>query len=307
MNLDRFNLNLLVALDTLLHSQSLTDAAEKVNLTQSAMSMALKRLREHFNDELVIYSSGPQQFTPLAIALMPRVRDVVSACRETIKYRKTFDPAEADDSFRIATTDLSELTFLNGLVVEMMRSAPNIRVSTVPFRFEPMDRYFAEGTDVILVPSNYASDRFASAVVMRMEFACISSIDNPALSDGLTEEKLYSLPHVSVSLAMPAGPNPTTVALLALFERIHISVRVNSVASLPQIVMGTELISIVPRPFAQQWSAVPGIKIFKMPVAVPPFDIVAQWQLARTQEPGIAWLLNKLHAHAVKLESNDPR
>jgi LysR family nod box-dependent transcriptional activator len=72
MNLDRFNLNLLVALDTLLHSQSLTDAAEKVNLTQSAMSMALKRLREHFNDELVIYSSGPQQFTPLAIALMPR-------------------------------------------------------------------------------------------------------------------------------------------------------------------------------------------------------------------------------------------
>jgi hypothetical protein len=51
---------------------------------------------------------------------------------------------------------------------------------------------------------------------------------------------------------------------------------------------------------------VPGIKIFKMPIEVPPFDIVAQWQLARTQEPGIAWLLNKLNAHAVKLESNDP-
>ena len=95
MNLDRFNLNLLVALDTLLHSQSLTDAAEKVCLTQSAMSMALKRLREHFNDELVIYSSGQQQFTPLATALMPRVRDVVSACRETIKFRQTFDPARS--------------------------------------------------------------------------------------------------------------------------------------------------------------------------------------------------------------------
>ncbi len=111
MNLDRFNLNLLVALDTLLHSHSLTDAAEKVCLTQSAMSMALKRLREHFNDELVIYSSGQQQFTPLATALMPRVRDVVLACRETIKFRQTFDPQEANDSFRIATTDLSELTF----------------------------------------------------------------------------------------------------------------------------------------------------------------------------------------------------
>jgi len=52
MNLDRFNLNLLVALDTLLHSQSLTHAAEKVNLTQSAMSMALKRLREHLPSQL---------------------------------------------------------------------------------------------------------------------------------------------------------------------------------------------------------------------------------------------------------------
>jgi LysR family nod box-dependent transcriptional activator len=303
MNLDRFNLNLLVALDTLLHSQSLTDAAEKVNLTQSAMSMALKRLREHFNDELVIYSSGQQQFTPLATALMPRVRDAVLACRETIKLRKTFDPVEANDSFRIATTDLSELPFLNGLVVEMVRSAPHISVTTIPFRFEPMERYFAEGTDVILVPSNYTSDRFASALVMRMEFVCISSIDNPALADGLTEEKLFSLPHVSVSLSMPTGPHPTTVALQTFFERVPISVRVNSCSSLPQIVMGTELIAIVPRPFAQQWNAVAGIKIFKMPVEVPPIDIVAQWQLARTREPAIAWFLNKLHAHAVKLES----
>ena len=306
MNLDRFNLNLLVALDTLLHSQSLTDAAEKVCLTQSAMSMALKRLREHFNDELVIYSSGQQQFTPLAIALMPRVRDVVLACRETIKFRQTFDPEEANDSFRIATTDLSELTFLNGLVVEMVRSAPHIRVTTVPFRFEPMDRYFAEGTDVILLPSTYTSDRFASAVVMRMGFVCISSIDNPALSEGLTEEKLYSLPHASVSIAMPTGLHPTTVALETLFEHVNIAVRVNTVASLPQIVMGTELISIVPRPFAQQWSAVAGIKIFQMPIELPTIDIVAQWQLARTQEPRIAWFLNKLHAHAVKLESENP-
>ena len=183
------------------------------------------------------------------------------ACRETIKFRRTFDPEEANDSFRIATTDLSELTFLNGLVVEMVRSAPHIRVTTVPFRFEPMDRYFAEGTDVILLPSTYTSDRFASAVVMRMGFVCISSIDNPALSDGLTEEKLYSLPHASVSIAMPTGLHPTTVALETLFEHVHIAVRVNTVASLPQIVMGTDLISIVPRPFAKQWSAVAGIKI----------------------------------------------
>jgi DNA-binding transcriptional LysR family regulator len=63
------------------------------------------------------------------------------------------------------------------------------------------------------------------------------------------------------------------------------------------------LISIVPRPFAQQWSAVAGIKIFPMPIELPTIDIVAQWQLARTQEPGIAWFLNKLQAHAVRLES----
>ena len=105
-------------------------------------------------------------------------------------------------------------------------------------------------------------------------------------------------------MAMPTGPHPTTLALQTFFERVPISVSVNSCSSLPQIVMGTELISIVPRPFAQQWSAVAGIKIFKMPVEIPPIDIVAQWQLARTQEPAIAWFLNKLHAHAVKLESD---
>ena len=135
---------------------------------------------------------------------------------------------EANDSFRIATTDLSELTFLNGLVVEMVRSAPHIRVTTVPFRFEPMDRYFAEGTDIILLPSTYSSDRFASAVVMRMGFVCIASIDNPALSEGLTEEKLYSLPHASISIAMPTGPNPTTVAL-----ETSLSAYISQCASIP--------------------------------------------------------------------------
>ena len=140
---------------------------------------------------------------------------------------------------------------------------------------------------------------------MRMGFVCIASIHNPALSEGLTEEKLYSLPHASVSIAMPTGLHPTTVALETLFEHVNIAVRVNTVASLPQIVMGTELISIVPRPFAQQWSEVAGIKIFQLPIELPTIDIVAQWQLARTQEPRIAWFLNKLHAHAVKLESEN--
>src|ERR1700755_960257 len=122
MNLDRFNLNLLVALDTVLHSRSLTDAAEKMCLTQPAMSMALKKLREHFNDELVIYSGGVQQFTPLANTLKPRVRDVIMTARDMIKVRKDFDPSTADDTFRIVTSELTELTFLTPFIIELHRA-----------------------------------------------------------------------------------------------------------------------------------------------------------------------------------------
>jgi LysR family nod box-dependent transcriptional activator len=301
MNLDRFNLNLLVALDTVLHSRSLTDAAEKMYLTQPAMSMALKKLREHFNDELVIYSGGQQQFTPLALSLKPRVRDVLVAARDTIKVRKTFDPSTADDTFRIVTSDLTELTFLATFIAELHRTAPHVRVSAVPFDFSPVERFFLEGADLVLVPKAFSSEKYGSLHITDEDFVGLASKNNPDLSDGFDREKLLALPYAALRIPMPATNHPMGEAMLALFDKVTVNVYTNTLSSLPLLVLDSRLVAIVPLRFARQCLATMPVQIFPLPVQLPPSSIVAQWQPFRTHEPAMAWLLDLLRGYADRL------
>ena len=298
MNLDRFNLNLLVALDTVLHSRSLTDAAEKMHLTQPALSMALKKLREHFNDELVIYSGGQQQFTPLALSIKPRVRDVLMAARDTIKVRKNFDPSTADDTFRILTSDLTELTFLAPFIAELHRAAPFVRVSIVPFDFLPVERFFLEGGDLALVPKAFGSEKYGSFDFAEEEFVGLASKNNPDFADGIDHEKLLALPYAALRVPMPAMTHPMGEAIQALFDKVTVNVYTSTLSSLPMLVLDSRLVAIMPLRFAQQCLATMPVQIFPLPVQLPRSSLIAQWQPFRTHEPAMSWLLNMLRGYA---------
>ncbi|MEJ8630431.1 LysR family transcriptional regulator [Sphingomonas sp. I4] len=88
----RFNLNLLYPLDAILHAPTLTEAGRRVRLSQSAMSHALRRLREHFADDLITYLNGEKQLTPLGVALRDEVRRVMREVDGTFNFSLVFDP-----------------------------------------------------------------------------------------------------------------------------------------------------------------------------------------------------------------------
>lgn len=114
MHLNGFNLNLLVALDALLTTSTMTEAAERLSLTQPALSGALKRLREHYNDPLILYSATGPTLTPLACQLAPIVSELLATARGITTIVSAFEPASFTGHVSIVAPDWIELTLLKG-------------------------------------------------------------------------------------------------------------------------------------------------------------------------------------------------
>ena len=112
MRFNRLDLNLLVALDALLVERSITKAAERLNLSPSATSNALSRLREYFDDELLVQVGRRMEPTPRAQGLQDAVRDVLVRVDSAIAIQPNFDPATSDRVFRIFVSDYTQMVLL---------------------------------------------------------------------------------------------------------------------------------------------------------------------------------------------------
>ena len=112
MNINRVDLNLLVYLDALLRERNVTQAANQLNLSQPAMSNGLRRLRELFDDPLLVRTSDGMTPTERALELEPVVREVLTTIDRAVQPRTDFEPEAADRVFRIMASDYAESTLL---------------------------------------------------------------------------------------------------------------------------------------------------------------------------------------------------
>jgi LysR family transcriptional regulator, mexEF-oprN operon transcriptional activator len=125
-NLSRLDLNLLVAFDALLTERSVTRAAARIGLGQSAMSHNLARLRTLFGDELLTRGADGMRPTPRALALADPVRVTLAQIQAAVLQREAFDPSTADRVFRIGLADSIEVALIPGLMARLRRAAPDV-------------------------------------------------------------------------------------------------------------------------------------------------------------------------------------
>src|SRR5437764_11662127 len=128
LNLRRFDLNLLVALDALLRYRNVTRAGEHIGLTQSAMSAEFRRLRQMFDDELLVRVGREYHLTALACDLVGPVGDVVAKIEDTIVHRPTFDPRTEARRFSIVMSDYAMLQLVHPLLRRAEVEAPGVTV-----------------------------------------------------------------------------------------------------------------------------------------------------------------------------------
>lgn len=288
-SLARTNMNLFYTLDAILNSATLTEAAQRANLTQPAISMALKKARAHFNDDIIVEAAGKRQLTPLAEALRPRIRNALRNAQQILDFSLEFDPAVTRRTVRISMPDYIEVLMLPHIVRAVRNTAPYLDVFVVPFDHEPIERQFEKDIDFAILPAALSDATFGYRPLFTERLALIVAADNPfAKADMITAEQFVDSHHAGLlARADMLAPAQGTVA--DLLKRRKIVVRTQTYTALPRMVVDNDLIVTISERYGQYCASIMDVRPIAFPIETDEVQIALQWQPFRENEPFVQW------------------
>lgn len=303
MDLHRFDLNLLVTLDALLTEKNVTRAGLRMNLSQSAMSGGLARLREFFRDELLVPVGRQMVLTPLAQDLVQPVRDVLLQVQQTIVTKPRFEAATSTRHFSIAVSDY----VTSVLMVEVLQAIQS-QSRSITFELRPVGRRATEDLesgdlDFLIAPELYASSAHPKETLFEDTHLCVAWAGNRAIGTTISVEQYLALGHVIVHVGELGSANYDERMLRAVNCRRNVEVVTASFDLAPQLVIGTERITTVPTRLARKYADLLPIMLLRVPIDIPPIVEVLQWHRAHDRDPAHLWLRSQLRAGVVQLES----
>ena len=303
MRLDRLDLNLLIALDALLQERGVSLAADRLNLSQSATSGALARLREYFGDDLLVLHGRSMALTPRAETLVDPVRSILEQIRATIITAEPFDPATSDRTVSIMATDYIVEILLRPAIVACASEAPDLKFELVPIVEHPVEALQRGQADLLIGIDNVVSTEHPSALLYTEDFVIAGWRGNPLLDQPMTVERYEALGHVAVRFGRQTSSYESTAARLRSVAR-RVEVIAPNFMSLGGLVVGTNRIATVHRLLAVRMAEFLPLKLFELPFEMAPVREIAQWSSRSANDPAILWLVERLQHIAEQLRSS---
>src|SRR5258708_2528110 len=202
VHLGAIDLNLLVALDALLAERSVTRAAFRIGITQSAASHALARLRKLTGDELLVRGRGGMVPTVRAEAMGAPLRRALEDIKGTLSSPGAFDPKTARLRVFISTSDYAEVVLLPGIIARLMRDAPGVQLRVLTPK-EGLASDLASGKlDIALMPllPSEEGPGIRTRRILEERFVCIARRGHPlAKKRALTLSRFAGASHVLIS------------------------------------------------------------------------------------------------------------
>jgi DNA-binding transcriptional LysR family regulator len=289
MHFRGLDLNLLVALDALITHKNISRAGEQIHLSQSATSGVLARLRDYFQDELLVPVGRTMQLTPLAEDLAQPVREWLRQAEGIMHRKPAFVPAEAQRQFRVMMSDYVATILMSRVLPVLDREAPGVTIHIVTgTRFDALDRGEA---DLVILPKQYLSPKHPTEDLLSDEFACLVCARNPSVRRGLSLQTYARLGHVVVHFGEHSD-QPGVEQRYLEEAGIHrkVAVTAPTFALVPQLVMGTSRIATIHRKLALYYARLLPLRVLKPPVELPPLKEAMQWHAYRDADPGLRWL-----------------
>ena len=302
MDLHRFDLNLLVTLDALLTAKNVTRAGLRMNLSQSAMSGGLARLREFFQDELLVPMGRQMVLTPLALDLVQPVRDVLLQVQATIVTKPRFEAATSTRHFSIAVSDYVTSVLMVEFLRKLQCQAPSITCELRPVGRRATEDLESGELDFLIAPELYASVVHPQEVLFEDTHMCVAWSKNRAIATTISVEQYLALGHVIVHVGELGSANYDERMLRAVNCRRNIQIVTASFDLAPQLVIGTDRIATVPARLARKYAGLLPIKLLPVPVDIPPIVEVLQWHLAHDRDPAHLWFRSQLKDGVAQLE-----
>ncbi|HVY82762.1 MAG TPA: LysR family transcriptional regulator [Steroidobacteraceae bacterium] len=291
MHFEQLDLNLLVALDALLTERSITAAGVRVHLTQSAMSGALSRLREFFNDELLTQVGRKMVPTPLGESLAEPVRQILLEIKATINAKPRFDPATSTRHFSVMMSDYVATVLMSEVLRRAEAAAPRVRFNIVSNDVgNPIEFLERADVDLLIMPREYLSDKHPREDLYTDDYVCVVWTENPLVGDVLTQEQYLGLGHVVLQFGRGRIPVQDEWFLTTLGLTRRIDVLAMNFNSVPQLVVGTKRIATIHRRLAEYYAKYLPLRILAPPYQLPSLTEAVQWHSLFTEDGGNRWL-----------------
>lgn len=266
------DLNLLRTFVAIYETQGLTAAAERLYVTQPAVSQALARLRGEFDDQLFRRVGNIMQPSPLSTGLYPDLRSALAQIDRTVDTVHRFDPSQSERRFRIAMSELAEIGYFPAIHESVSAVAPGVSIEVVALDVDALPEWLSQGTIDLAVTSSPVAGTFEHVRLKTQPYAVLMSSRNPMAVSGVTLKTYLRASHVTV--AGDSGRPNLQAALQRLGARVHAPVSVNHFASLPPLLSTSRnLIATVPDSIAAGWATTWPLAVRDLPFAVSSVDV----------------------------------
>jgi DNA-binding transcriptional LysR family regulator len=292
LHLRSLDLNLILALDALLEERSVTRAAQRVGITQSAMSHALARLRAVTGDALLVRSASGMVATARAEELGPPIRRALETVATALQPPQAFDPKTAERRIRIGTGDYGEIVLLPRVVERMAKEAPRVDLRVVFQGDNPGGMLRSGDVDLLLSPV-FAADVGPGMYARKLfdeSFVCVVRRGHPLASKKLTLARYVAASHALISPRGKEGSQTDdALARMGLSRRVAVTVPHFLVA--PHIVAQSDLILTLAARVADTLAAPLGLEILKPPseLRLDGFTMSAVWHERTHADPAQRW------------------
>jgi len=287
MDIPRADLPLLVSLDTLLDQRNVSRAAEKLGISQPALSTQLARLRDMFDDPLLVQSGRRMVPTPRTEALQAPLRELLSDLGALVRDGIGFDPGSSTRDFRIAAPDFLHAAITARIIQTVAQDAPGVRIAMIP----ASDVWAGMENDRIDLLITSIGTTPADAVAQKLfaeQFVVVQRKDHPRGTGPLDLETFCSLTHVLNALNEAAFRGPVDDQLAKRGHARRVVVSSSGFLMTPEVVARSDHIAVIPEAVARLYDHL--LDWTPPPFDQPGFPVMMSHHPRRKGDKGLEWL-----------------
>jgi DNA-binding transcriptional LysR family regulator len=285
----KLNLDWLEVFVQIFKTQSVTRAASLLGMEQASASIALNKLRQHFDDRLFIRTAEGMVPTPRAQSIYPELHEALARIETARGKPVVFSPMTASREFRICMTDISEIIILPKLINYLQKTAPNLVVEAEKISSDSRQRLTSGDVDLAVGFLPNLETGFYQQSLFEQDFVCLAAKDHPRVQGKLTRSLFSSEGHILVTTS---GTGHAIVDKVLEKQKINrrVVLRIPSFLGVARIVAQTEFLVIVPRQLGEALAAQEQVQVLESPVPLPHYKVKLHWHERFNADAGNIWL-----------------
>lgn len=294
INIRNIDLNLLIVFEALMRERNVTRTADRLGLSQPAISLSLRRLRESLDDPLFIRTRGGMRPTHRAEQIFSSVAQALDSVQNILQTGTSFSPNQAQRSFNVMMSDIGEIVYLPRLIQKLQQIAPGVRLSVRRLARPRVHDELTSGSIDLAIGWIETTADLIRDDLFQETFVGIVRPDHPRIGKRISLAQIASEWHLVVG-RHEFGSDSLLLddkrehALARAFRQRKVAIQVPHFLAVPNIISNSDLICVVPRQLAQVYADLGQVRAATLPPGISSFTVSQFWHKRFENDKGSVW------------------